>query len=199
MEKMVKTAGRLERLVKILFWICLAAAIVMFAVPVLLLFIPDDFLLNNIFRIAESAWTQFVPIGSEVYADIMRQSSLLQLLPGAIVLLFSCICLHFIRNILAPMAQGRPFADTVPKNLSRLSWIALGTGAVIEIGRFIVEATYFSNHAWESLLSSNFTDHRIYFEYWPNLLFILLFVFLRLISYVFRYGQQLQQLEDETL
>lgn len=127
------------------------------------------------------------------------------LLQAAMEVVYTLLCLFFghlsvkcIRNILQPMTVGQPFHSTVSINLRKLAryCIALGiTGFLVEVLTRITTTIAFRLH--ELLLGEAITH--VSYNYTFDLTFLLVAAVLYLLSYIFRYGEQLQQLSDETL
>ncbi len=120
------------------------------------------------------------------------------LLAGALVLAIAVVELNILRRILAPMAEGRPFDSTVSGNLRKLGWMSLAQVAVYSVAEplitamelRLVEFGYFLNQEYVESYTVNFHLELSRFLI-PAALFFL--------SYVFRYGEELQRQSDETL
>ncbi|MBR2930571.1 MAG: DUF2975 domain-containing protein [Clostridia bacterium] len=108
------------------------------------------------------------------------------------------IASRILHTIFEPIKMGRPFEADVPANLKKLAWVVLGCGALTEIMKII--GGVILSHAFdlETILSS---DAVARFELNFNLDFGFVFVFavIMFLSYIFSYGQKLQQESDETL
>lgn len=106
--------------------------------------------------------------------------------------------LQCIRAILRPMKEGLPFHNTISTNLKKLAWLEIVIGVAGNI-LFMIE---FALNAWLCDIPSLFDSSRVthvMMDYEADLSFLLMAGVLFLLSYIFRYGEQLQQLEDETL
>lgn len=118
-------------------------------------------------------------------------------------LTFLCLIpAHFIvksiRAILAPMKDGEPFHNDVSIHLAKIARYvcALGIGLNLsEIIGNILLTKAFDLHLL--LLSEHIPRVEFHFEF--DFSFLLVSGILLLLSHVFRYGEQLQQLSDETL
>lgn len=107
-------------------------------------------------------------------------------------------CVLRIRDILSPMKEGAPFHAAVGENLKKLAIHTLELGVIINCMRMLGQA--FAVHGYQLqqlLLSDNIL--KATFRYSFDLSFLLIAAALYLLSCVFRYGQELQQLSDETL
>ena len=103
-----------------------------------------------------------------------------------------------VRRILAPMIQGKPFQSIVGTGLKKLAGYSLWLGIIGNIT--ILADQIFTILIFDIpslLLGEKITHVNFNFEF--DLTFLVLWAVLTLTSYVFRYGEQLQQLSDETL
>lgn len=198
MDKMINSAKFFHTGSKVMCGIFHAATWICGVVAVLVWFLPESMFWGG----AESI--SFGPVTAVLKADGMlapiwvRTGIFEELLLCLIVLFFACRVLRIIQNILEPMTQGQPFMDTVAPNLKRLAWLCLIGGAVSEIAK----AAYFALAYGQRNLMNYFNPQvveSVEVSYVLNLWFLPIFVLLMLMSYVFAYGQQLQQLSDETL
>ena len=114
------------------------------------------------------------------------------------LLLLSAKYLHIIQDILTPMSQGKPFDKSVSGSLRKLSFITLIIGTINEVGNAVSVLVPISCFDPSILFNpeyvSGYTLGTVL-----NLNFLLPCAVLYLMSHVFRYGEELQQLSDETL
>lgn len=120
-------------------------------------------------------------------------------------LILSLICMvpaHFsvkaIRNILAPMKNGEPFHNTVSVNLSRLARYVCSLGIGLNLQEIISNILLTKAYDLPNLLLSEKITY-VEFMFTFDFGFLLVYAVLLLLSYIFRYGEELQQLSDETL
>ncbi len=120
------------------------------------------------------------------------------LMLGMLELLVYVLMIRAIRGILAPMKEGLPFAREVSVNFKRLGRLTLADGILTiasnEILRMPVQRAYDLDALFLSDKITNVTTSNIL-----SFNFLILALALFGLSYVFRYGQELQQLSDETL
>lgn len=127
------------------------------------------------------------------------------LLQAAITLIVGCRLAYdarwgvgCIREILRPMIDEKPFDSIVSTNLKKLAKLSIRLGILWNIITLTEQIMTVFVYDLPGLLigekiahiSANFTVDLSFLIYWAILL---------LLSYVFRYGEQLQQLSDETL
>ena len=116
----------------------------------------------------------------------------------AVFMWFSWKAAKEVRRILAPMIQGKPFQSIVGTGLKKLAGYSLWLGIIGNIT--ILADQIFTILIFDIpslLLGEKITHVNFNFEF--DLTFLVLWAVLTLTSYVFRYGEELQQLSDETL
>ena len=129
----------------------------------------------------------------------------LVLLQAAITLTVSCRLLYdarrgvgYVREILHPMTEEKPFDSIVSTNLKKLAKLSLNLGI---LGNIIILSeqimTVFVYDLPGLLISEKITHVGGMFN--VDLTFLIYWAILLLLSYGFHYGEQLQQLSDETL
>ena len=127
------------------------------------------------------------------------------LLQAAITLAVSCRLMYdarrgvgYIREILNPMKEEKPFDTIVSTNLKKLAKLSINLGIfynMIILSEQIM--TVFVYDLPGLLVSDKITHVGGMFN--VDLTFLIYWAILLLLSYVFRYGEELQQLSDETL
>ena len=138
-------------------------------------------------------------------AEAYAPDKWLVLLHAAVILLVSSrLCydgrrgVGYVREILQPMKEEKPFASIVSTNLKKLARLSINLGI---LGNIIILAdqiiSVFVYDLPALLVSEKITHVGGMFE--VDLSFVVYWAILMLLSYVFSYGEQLQQLDDETL
>ena len=129
----------------------------------------------------------------------------LVLLQAAITLLVSCRLMYdgrrgvgYIREILQPMKEEKPFASVVSTNLSKLARLSINLGILYNIILLSEQIMTVFVYDLPGLLVGETITH-VSGMFTVDLTFVACWAFLLLLSYVFRYGETLQQLSDETL
>lgn len=203
MEKLKTTAQKLDTVFKVLQSVLFALAI---AAGVCIALIAIGFALrldpDTIATGYEMLDIGFLELS---VTDACAPDKWLVLLEAAIMLALSAVCVLIglkgvghIRTILGAMTEGAPFSDAVCTALKKLSvtGVLLGlAGNALDLTQFLF--LMFVYDLPKLLLSQNIqqaTGNYVFdagFLIWSGVLLLL--------SYVFRYGTQLQQLSDETL
>ena len=129
----------------------------------------------------------------------------LVLLQAAITLLVSCRLMYegrcgvgYIREILQPMAEEKPFESIVSSNLKKLARLSITMGILYNIIILSEQIIAVFVYDLPALLLSEKIVH-VDGMFTLDLAFLVYWAILLLLSYVFRYGEHLQQLSDETL
>ncbi len=196
--KMRKTAVVMDKILKVIQGIAAACGIVyliFIALTLLLgekmvaaansislgplkLMLKDDFTLLN-----PSTWKISTAIG---------------LVFGTVALAVVVYAIRLIRKVLEPMKEGRPFHTGVSNMIKKLAWVALLGGAVVRVSQTAAEIAEIKACEFTVLFNENvFTDYS--FNYMIDINFIVTACVLFFLSYVFRYGEELQRESDETL
>ena len=129
----------------------------------------------------------------------------LVLLQGAITLLVGCRLAYdgrrgvgYIREILHPMTEEKPFDTVVSTNLKKLARLSINLGILYNVIILSEQIMTVFVYDLPSLLVSEKIIH-VGGMFNVDLTFLIYWAILLLLSYVFRYGEELQQLSDETL
>ena len=107
-------------------------------------------------------------------------------------------CVLRIRAILLPMKEGAPFHAAVGEQLKKLALHALELGVMLNCMKMLAQAFIVHGYQLNLLLQSD-KIAKVTFHYSFDFTFLLIAAILDLLSLVFCYGQELQQLSDETL
>ena len=129
----------------------------------------------------------------------------LVLLQAAISLLVGCRLMYegrrgvgYIREILNPMKEEKPFDTIVSTNLKKLARLSITIGILYNIIILSEQIIAVFVYDLPALLLSEKIVH-VDGMFTLDLAFLVYWAILLLLSYVFRYGEELQQLSDETL
>ena len=138
-------------------------------------------------------------------ADNYAPDKWLVLLQAAITLAVSCRLFYdarrgmgYIREILHPMKEEKPFDAIVSTNLKKLAKLSINLGIFYNIIILSEQIMMVFVYDLPGLLISEKITH-IGGMFNLDLTFVIYWAILTLLSYVFRYGEELQQLSDETL
>lgn len=104
----------------------------------------------------------------------------------------------YIREILKPMMDEKPFDRIVSVNLKKLARLSINLGILANIIILSEQIIIVFVYDLPTLLISEKITH-VEGMFHVDLSFLIYWAIFMLLSYVFSYGEQLQQLDDETL
>ena len=197
--KLMRSAGVMDRLLKILQGFAVAGVIVC------VIFIPLTAILGEKI-IANASRLQFGVLDLTLAGDPAAWLDIPNIKTCIIVMLIGTIlaaaaawyCLRVLREILAPMKGGTPFAAGVADKVRKLGWAVLIGGAITEIGHMISEIFEVRAYRVRELLNAE-AFASVSYDYSINLWFVVTALILFFLSYIFRSGEALQKESDETL
>ena len=131
-------------------------------------------------------------------SGLVRSQIEVILIAGLIGCIFLRYGIGFLRRILAPMKEGRPFDAEVPVCLKKFAWVLLAGSGLIQVVGLIERAMLIRALPMEEIFSSPAIDS-VEYVFTMDFGFVWVFVVLQLLARVFEYGQRLQQESDETL
>ena len=111
--------------------------------------------------------------------------------------LFSYVA-KLLHKILSPMKIGRPFEPEISENLKKMGWVVLIVGLFSEVLGVIARMLLINAYTINELFVSP-AIAKTEFVFTINFNFVLITCILFFLSYIFSYGQILQQDSDETL
>ena len=203
MNNLTKTASILDTVMKILS-VCIKIAAV--ALLVGLVFLAAGFVFDLppqmvgsgyataeigfiIFTVAQNYLPDYHTVWAQVAMEIFL--TMLCLIPAHFIV-------RSIRAILSPMKAGEPFHNDVSIHLGKIARYVCALGIGLNLAEIIGNILLTKAFDLHLLLLSERIP-RVEFEFVFDFSFLLVSGILLLLSYVFRYGEQLQQLSDETL
>lgn len=203
MNKLISTAKKLDTLFKVIqivltvamvtliVGIVIAAAGVIFDLPPDMVGTGFDTLELSFLKIRIAQG--YMP----AFHDILMIFLLGMILGVGWIVVFK-IGVKYVRNILKPMSEGQPFNSVAYLNMKKLAILSLIYGVLnncINIAELLM-CSYGYNI--EKLLENEkIIDVSINYDI--DLAFLIITAVFFLMSYVFKYGEELQQLSDETL
>ena len=192
MEKMQKFSKIALKVIKVLMILDLAALVIVLGVSIFFLALSPSAL--PLTRLG------FGPLQLVLSAEggIPSRSFLLLFLSAGLTGSLGFVILLLLQKILQPMSQGRPFAGQVSPSIRKIAWCYLVSDFLRQIITHGLGAVAFRQLQQLNLLAlPEIARIQYNAEFSLNGLFV--FGILLLLSYVFQYGQQLQQLSDDTI
>lgn len=203
MKKLSTTAKTLDKILNIVYAVFGAFAI---AAIVVVAMAGISYALN---WETESLLTSFASfdigfLEIEVAQDFIPDSWIV-LMQAIVILIGACAAIVlarkgivYIRQILKPMAEEKPFDSIVSTNLRKLAKLSVFLGILCNIVILAEQFILVFSYDLRGLLLSDKIP-AVDFNFEIDLSFLLSWGILMLLSYVFQYGEQLQQLSDETV
>ena len=206
MDKLMKTAKKLDTFFKVVQKIMKVTMIVMVCVLGVLTIAnivnPSAIIANGFYSV------DIGPLTIKLTESYSPKDNNMVLLYAWIVIglaALAVVAIYYafgqIRNILQPMSEGNPFDPTVSKNIRKVAYVSVVLGIVANIVSFVetfnalrmIDSLNLLQHVQEGTIQSVTANYRF------DITFLVVFFLLLLMSYIFRYGEELQQLSDETL
>ena len=196
MDKIANTSKIILTVLKVLFWVVAAVSVIALAATAVVLLFGggtgsiDGFSITlgdySLLLKGQYSLQRFVPLLSITLAN------------AAVFGALSCYMIRTLRAIFEPMSHGKPFSTNVSGALKKLSYAVLIFGIVRIAMQTATNYLFFDAFDIPLLFAADKVASCSIAEV-SDISFILWFILLRLISHVFKYGETLQQLSDETL
>ena len=195
-KKMITTAGHLDTVLRITEGLMTVFAIV-FAVFVVLAKLFGEKLTDGSFTL-DLDFIKLHLAQDAIAAGVIQNRMEVILFTGLIGCIFIRYGLGFLRRILAPMKEGRPFEEEVAVNLKKVAWLLLIGGGLIQVIGLAERALLVRDLPMDAIFSAP-AIHSVEYVFTLDFGFVWLFCVVRFLAQIFAYGQQLQQESDETL
>lgn len=201
MTKSNGIAKKLDGLLRLLFWLLVgitAFCVISFLMGLVIIRIDPSFAqeLMSSFELGGMVFT--VAPGSTPSVGFTSAYLLVFLGFFLLAAVTTLVIISLLRRILGQMKLGQPFHSSAAGNLSKLGWIYLVYGVLCNC--FAAAQILILNHGYqlETILCNEHITKAVP-EFTVDLWFIPVSVGLFLLSWIFKYGAQLQQQVDETL
>ncbi|MBR5540534.1 MAG: DUF2975 domain-containing protein [Clostridia bacterium] len=197
MQKLSKTASLLDGFLKIGFWCVVILIGFSLVLSILGLCIPTAEFMEPVPDLTLDSIT-FTVADDHIQSLSSKANALLLMATGLLGSAYLAYVLYTLRRILAPMIDGKPFHETVTLRLKRLSWVTLIGGGILSILATVYDYILLNMYDLDALfLSDGIVNYEVVYR--TDLSFVTIFLALRLLTFIFRYGAELQQQADETL
>ena len=196
MEKGMKIARIINKILGVFFWICVVCGVLMLGAGLFALLAKE----GNI----ERGGSLSVTLGNwQVYfkdwtTAQYRSLSAMNLLSAVVTVPFACWEIRVLQRIFRPVGDGRPFCGELSPALRQLAWLNLIYGVVhVAVEELSVWGTARVLDVTSLFDMSKVSGIRMNVH--TDVTFLVSFVILLLMSFVFQYGEKLQRQDDETL
>lgn len=195
MEKIKKTSKIIDRVLSVLFWIVAVCAAVSVAAFAVILFRGDGIPAAMSTKITLGNYK--ITLAGPFEASV-RPIALITIIHAALAAGFSCYAIRVLKQIFSPMSQGLPFNRSVSASIRKIAWVQFLYGVLGVVLQAITHSVFYQTLEIASLFDpEKVTGCTL--SVVSDGSFLVWFVLLLLLSRVFQYGEQLQQLSDETL
>ena len=197
-RKLAKAAGIVDQIAKICSGIFKAIVIVTLIFAVLVVIFGEKMYASGSLTAEFGFVKLYLAPEYQGITSMTKVYTVVALLCSAVsCAMLSCIC-SMLRQLLAPMKEGRPFERSVPADLRKIAWITLVGGALNQVLKLVEQLFVIKALPMDRIFSGDAVVSRNYvFLFNGN--FILIFFLIMFLSYIFSYGQSLQQEADETV
>lgn len=196
-RKMITAAGNWDTMLRIVEGFMKAFAIV-FAVFFVLLKVFREKMVAGAFTLD----LDFVKLHlAQEYAQtgrlLLNQMDMV-LISGILICIAVRYGIGYLRKVLAPMKEGRPFDGEAPMYLKKIAWVILIGGGLIQVLGIAGRAMMIRALPMDAIFASAAIE-RVEYVFTVDFGFVCLACAVLLLSRIFEYGQRLQQESDETL
>ena len=202
MEKIIKFSRVLWKIIDVLLIVCVASAVGYLIMAATVTFLPKEQL--SFIAMWASAFLDLGMVNVKLTEPIVIQEAIRPFFYAysayAIVgLAVYGYGFHLLRNILLTMSKSLPFKDIVSTNLRKLSVLVLVGNVVLYFFNNLRYEFQYRMFDLSNLFSNDLVSSYSMQKHALNLSVILIAVLLFVLSCVFKYGEELQKLSDETL
>ena len=198
MKKMKKAAGELAQLAKIVEVMWFGAGCLMVLAALNVCFFEPNILSGEPVTLSLGSVKVDVWGADFLSPGLSKVNFLVRALMFCVLCFLVIYAAKIARKILLPMKEGLPFDESVYKNFRKLGVFTLIGGGMISSGRVLIDTMSYRAYEVQNLfISDKIIECRL--EPRIDLGFILIAFVFFLMSYIFRYGAELQKQSDETL
>ena len=197
-KKFITTAKHLDTTVKICGGFFQAAGIVLLIFAALVLFLGEKMFDTSTLSLDLGFLKLYLTEAYRTVSTSMKHYTVFGLLSGSLLCFLVGYTAGLLRKILEPMKGGRPFEADIPGHLKKIAWIVLLGGIAVQILGLLQSILLVRAYPMEELFATSAIE-KLEYVFTADFTFVLLFCAIRFLSYIFSYGQNLQQESDETL
>lgn len=202
MEKLKKTAKVLDVIAKAVRWICIILSALSLVALAAVLFggIQSDTDTSSGVTLSLGVLRLELSGPAPKNGNALAPAAVVSVIAVcAIAALMALACeAHILHRVLSPMREGRPFDGRISKNLRTLGWVSLVQAVIFSVVSSVGNYVIFTSLDLMALFNRELvTDYTVNIHFEAGYLLIPAAFFL--LSWIFRYGEELQRQSDETL
>ena len=195
MMKIQKTSKAIIKVLSVLFWLCIVVLVYVEFKTVLLLAGVGA---SNAALDTTLAMGNYKLTLANGYDWRNNPTTLTMYISIILTGVFACYEIKVLKEVFTPMANGLPFQGSVSKSIRKMAWVVLIYGAAGTAVNCISSMLLYKFLDIPSLFSPERVSE-CSLSIVSSGDFVIVFVLLILLSRIFEYGEELQQLSDETL
>ena len=200
MKDLKRSARTLYTLLNIFFWILVARGLFAAGYHILALYklLTDPTALSGKMGLTIDWLTLDAANGFGLTLDGAVPMKLIQLISAVVITVIACRCVRTLRHILLPIEVGQPFRSGISGEIRKLSRHCFYLGWTENLS-MLVSVIVIENHyaLQELLVTGPITSIAIRPHFQP--VWFIVTAVLSILALVFRRGEELQILSDETL
>ena len=196
-KKSAELLKKMCSILEIVRWSCLISEVLL--IGLFLIFVSDKGIYNTIFGSIRIDYLQLI-FKNDLALNKDKMSGWLPLLFLGIAFLVFIIykSVKTVEEICSLTIDHIPFDKRISNYITRLAQYIVAGGIVFNI-LDVCRIIYFKQIInFDVLLNTDYVT-QIDFAFHPKISFLIVAALIYLLSFIFRYGQELQQLSDETL
>lgn len=200
MKNLKQSARHLNTILNIIFWFVLLRGIYAAGYHSIVLYrlFTDPSALSEKMGLTIDWLTLDAARGFGISLDAAVKMKLIQLISAAVITVIACLALRVLKRILLPIEVGQPFRRDISRDLGKLGSYALYLGITENLSMLASVIVIENHYDLPALLTgSTVTGVSIHPQLRP--VWFIVTAVLTILAMVFRQGEQLQQLADETL
>ena len=196
--KLIKAATVMERIIRVLRGIFQAVMWVLLIFAVLTLILGEKMVQPASFTV-DLDFIRLTPTEAyQTFTPGMKASTVLGLTGAAVVCFMFYYGAGLLLKISGCMKEGRPFEESAVMNLRKLAWLILIGGTASQLLTIAQQAALAASLPLADLFSTD-SVAQINYIFKLDGAYLVLFALLLLLSYIFAYGNALQQDVDDTV
>lgn len=197
-DKLIKTASDLDSFAKISSILFHAASIICLIGAGLVLILGQKILIPGSLSLDLDFIKLYLSDSYQTFTPALKFYITVCLLSVALLCWIVGYGLKLVRQVLAPMKAGRPFEQHVPKTLRKIAWVVIIGGTATQLLGILARVLSTQVFPLEAIFSSA-AIARLEISFIFNFDHVILGSVILFLSYIFSYGQALQDESDETL
>ena len=205
MEKLKKTAVVIDTILKVVFIIVIVGMVLLLVSDIIMLAVGPMNIENGklTYSIGGANGMSFIIADIGDNADNFSfngyqlvKGVLMASASGIIGMAVVLVGIKMLREILAPMKVGGPFVEGISLKMRNFGIFVAIAGVVGNIVQFIM--SFIAHEIFKSVVIPDVYMNDVVYENVIDGSFILFALFIFLLSYIFKYGEELQKQSDET-